>query len=152
MLMRLRGAVFVSLALAAVLTLASCAESSGTGEAIPIPRVVVNCTTPHCKTNATPYIFVIFTTSGCQRLDFGGTVSASTASVNCTGSSGCYWQVTSWANGATTIPSGTYSICARIDYDRSYPDAGTNDTIGVLDDVSIGSATLTQFITTYVDP
>lgn len=144
----LKRTIFVSLTLAA----ASCAESSGTGEAVPIPRVVVNCTTSHCRTNATPYIFVIFTTSGCQRLDFGGTISASTASVNCTGSSGCYWEVTSWANGATTIPSGTYSICARIDYDRSYPDAGTNDTIGVLDDVSIGRNTLTQFITTYVDP
>jgi hypothetical protein len=142
------------LSMAAVL--ASCGEPAATGVTVSIPPVYVNCTTAHCMTNATPnpIMTAVITTSGCTST-FGYSRASSTTSIACTATLGCYGQFTSWvdSNGATqtTIPSGSYSICVRIDYNRDYPASTTGDTTGVKDNVVIGTPTANQFITNWTD-
>jgi hypothetical protein len=51
----------------------------------------------------------------------------------------------SWVSGATnqsttTIPSGTYTVCAHINYDRTFPvGSGANDTVIEIQNVSFVS-------------
>lgn len=137
--------------------LSGCGEPAASGASVSIPSVYVNCTTAQCMTNASPnpIIIAIITTSGCTAPDFGYTRSASTTSISCSAALGCYGQVTGWvdanSNSTTTIPSGSYSICTRIDYNRDYPASTTGDSTGVKDNVSIGSTTASQFVTTWTD-
>jgi hypothetical protein len=140
--------------------LVACAESSSSEVEVRIPRVFINCTTPHCKTTPLPAFRVtaIFSTSGCQRYDFGATISGGsgeTAALSCNPTSGCYGEVTSWIDATgrpvTTMPSGTYSICARIDFNGDYPAGPAGDTLGSLDNVFVSDTTANQFLTTWTD-
>jgi hypothetical protein len=48
------------------------------------------------------------------------------------------------------MPSGTYSICGLVDYDRDYP-LQTGDTRGALDDVAVGDHTSDQTVISWTD-
>lgn len=148
-----RGVCFIlSILLLSSLFLVSCAETTGSGAPVSIPRVFIDCTTGACNSNTVPNprITVMFTTSGCDLPDFGSAIAGTSEAITCTATSGCYGEITSWVDSdgdvATTVPSGTYSLCARIDYNRDYPATTSGDTRGVLDNVSVGSVTSTQFI------
>lgn len=152
------GKLFSTLAAALIsIVAAGCAESTATGAPVDIPRIFVNCQTTKCRTNITPRIFVSITTSGCTSPDFGGTRSAVVDSILCTSSLGCYGEVlaSEWVdlNGlpTTKIPSGTYSICGRVDFNRDFPPEGPDDSTGALDNVSIGAPTAAQFINSWSD-
>jgi hypothetical protein len=140
-----------------VLSLSGCAEPAGSGEPVSIPKLFINCTTSQCRTNAAPNprITAIYTTSGCDAPDFGSIISASTEALSCNGTTGCYGELSGWidseGNPVTTIASGVYSICARIDYDRDYPASTTGDSRGILDDVSVVETTSNQFIENWTD-
>lgn len=157
--MKTAPAKLISVSVAALISIfaAGCSEGIATGAPVDIPRVFVNCQTTKCRTNITPRIFVSITTSGCTSPDFGGTRSAVIDNIKCTGSLGCYGEVLSseWIdlNGlpATKIPSGTYSICGRVDFNRDFPPEGVDDSTGVLDNVSIGSPTAAQFLNSWSD-
>lgn len=138
------------------LVLVGCSEASAPGTPVSMPLVFVNCTTAQCMTNTTtnPFITAIITTSGCVST-FGYARAATMTSISCSATIGCYGQITGWVdqNGvpASTIPSGSYSICVRIDYNRDYPASTTGDTNGVKDNVAIGTTTANQFVTTWTD-
>jgi hypothetical protein len=145
------------LSISFLMTSVGCSEPAASGASVSIPVVVVDCTTAQCRVNTTvnPIIIAIITTSGCSAPDFGFTRSASTSSLSCNGTTGCYGQMSGWVDSAgqttSSIPSGTYSICVRIDYDRDYPASTTGDSTGVKDNVAMGSTTANQFVTTWTD-
>ncbi|MES2963688.1 MAG: hypothetical protein V4760_07335 [Bdellovibrionota bacterium] len=145
--------LFTFIALASI----GCSEAASSGASVSLPYVYVNCTTSHCMTNTAlnPTIITFITTSGCVAPDLGFTRSASTNAISCSAATGCYGQITGWidANGNSTssIPSGTYSVCTRIDYNRDYPASTTGDSTGTKDNVAIGATTANQFVTTWTD-
>lgn len=151
--MRLRSSILIFF----VLSAAGCSEPAASGASVSLPVVVVDCTTAQCRVNTTtnPIIIAIITTSGCTAPDFGFTRSASTNAISCNTTFGCRGQVSGWvdSNGQSTssIPSGTYSICTRIDYNRDYPASTNGDSTGAKDNVAIGSTTANQFITSWTD-
>jgi hypothetical protein len=133
-------------------------EASSPGVPVPIPRVFINCTTGNCLQNTAlnPRVFVLFTTSGCSLApDYGATLSATLTNVSCLTSTGCYAEVTGWVDAkgvaSSTIPSGTYSICARIDYNRDYPATTSGDSYGALDNVAVAQSTANEFITSFAN-
>jgi hypothetical protein len=68
---------------------------------------------------------------------------------------GCYGELSQWisvqsATAITTIASGTYSLCGRIDYDRDYP-AATADSLGEISQVFVDVNSNIQFITLWQD-
>ena len=144
----------------ALLALASCSEPTA-GTNVGIPRVNVRCTTSQCKTNANPWIFVTITTSSCNLafIDQGAQASGTLDNVTCNTTSGCVGEVASWVGRTggsltTTIKSGSYSVCGRIDYNRGFPsDGGSNDTTATSDNVSIGANTASVTLDTqWQDP
>ena len=143
----------------AVSSFSGCGEAALNGSPVSIPRVIINCQSAQCRTNASPNPLISFmwTTSGCTAPRFGETVTASTVSMSCNGTTGCYGEVNaaSWINksGSTyTIPAGTYSICACIDYTRTgSPWQTTCNTLGQKDNVVISTSTGLQMITTWTD-
>lgn len=155
---KLAELLVVSLLMAVLLfATAGCTEKVASGQPVSIPPVTVNCQTAQCRTNVTgATIIVSYTTSGCGNFDFGATVSTSNLNLNCTSSGGCAQNVPAiWKNlsdnQVTQIPSGTYTICVRIDYDHSYPGSTTGDTTGELDNVSVMSSTSAQSVTGFTD-
>lgn len=139
--------------IAVAISLAGCAPADP-GTDVSIPSVALQCATSHCRTNvSSPYIYVVYTTSPCSDPLFGGSVSSSTRAISCNGSSGCNGTMSSWVNpvGSTSsIPSGTYNICACINY--SGPgDWSSCNTVGEIDDVSVSSSTGSQIITHWTD-
>ena len=98
-------------------------ESSGTGEPVDIPDVVIDCQNAKCIAENGSYDVVInITSSGCADDQIPlAPVVAGTASITCINGIGCSGTVTSWrdtnSNTTTTIPSSTYSICGWIDLD-----------------------------------
>lgn len=147
----------LALILALPTILMSCGEPAASGKSVSLPAVYVNCTTSQCRVNAVPnpFVRVIITTSGCTAPDFGSIRSASTYSISCTAASGCYGLISGWVDAAgssaSTIPSGTYSICGRIDYNRDYPASTNGDSVGTLDNVAIATTTANQFVTIWSD-
>lgn len=139
-----------------VLIFGGCAEVADTGALVPIPRVNMNCTTSRCRTNATaPKINVVITRSGCVAPFFDAVRSTSTQSYNCTSVIGCQGEFSGWidANGVATtkMPSGSYSICACIDYDNNSAPFVNCDSSGSKDNVFVSSVTGLQSITNWVD-
>lgn len=149
----MRRSVFVLF----LLFLGSCAEVAGTGESVAIPRVLFRCTdTAFCLRNVSnARAIVVFTTSGCSAPDFGQAISGSIEDLNCTVTDGCRGEVSSWINtslmSTSTMPSGVYSICGRIDYNGDYPVSTVGDSTGRLDDVSVGLSTANQYMTSWQD-
>ena len=45
---------------------AACGEKAGTGSAVSIPSVQVDCTSSLCRRNLNPTVIVVFTSSGCS--------------------------------------------------------------------------------------
>lgn len=117
--------------------LLACAESASSGTDAFIPDVVIDCQTAKCRTAANPTMIVLFSTSGCDEAyaGYGGAVSGSTRSIACDATVGCYGELTSWVkpNGndtpTTVMPSGTYSICGRIDFNHDYPHSQNDDAV-----------------------
>lgn len=148
--------VFFLFALA--LSVSSCGvEPVGTGELVSIPRVYIDCTTTRCKTPASPMVLVVFTTSGCDNIDYGSTISASTHAITCNGSTGCRGEISrsSWINNngvpVSSLPSGVYSVCGLVDYNRSYPPSANGDSVGFLDNVAVVEGMGPQIIVDWTD-
>ena len=139
------------------ISIAGCSQGSSGTASVTIPSVYVNCTTSHCKVNASPnpLIQVIFTTSGCTNPDFGSVASATTFQISCSSALGCYGQVTGWVNSSgatvTSLTSGYYSICARVDYNRDYPATTNGDSVGSITNVSVSNSAVNQYVTTWTD-
>jgi membrane protein len=150
------------LAALALMSLSSCGQqNSSSSVEVAIPRIVIDCTSARCKSNSTSQLVVtvVFTTSGCDRSDFGGLISGgagpgANASVTCNATSGCFGQINTWVNSngepVSVVPSGIYSLCSRIDYNGSYPIQDA-DTYGVLDNVQISSQGGTQYLRSWLD-
>ncbi len=108
-----------------VWALSACSETADTGVPTAIPAVRVQCTTPDCRTNASPTTALVFTTSGCTAPNFGATLRYVSTSQSCSSTSGCNYSASTsgWTdengNATATIPSGTYSLCGCLDLDRS---------------------------------
>ncbi len=133
-----------------------CSEAAGSGVNVAIPRVLINCTTANCMTNATaPRMNVIITSSGCTSPFFGAVVSTSTRAINCNGTLGCQGEFSGWVDKsgslASTLPAGTYSICGCIDYQASSTPFVKCDSSGSKDNVSISSGTGLQSISSWHD-
>jgi hypothetical protein len=147
--------------LIALFALQACSESgllpvtSGQGDTVAIPRVILNCQTAQCETNsASPRINVVITTSACSDARYGGVRSTSTRSISCTGTSGCYGELGGWvsSDGAiSTLPSGTYNVCACINYTASGIPWVTCNTLGEKNNVLFDGNTGLQFLTTWTD-
>ena len=146
-------ALVVSSALTGLL---SCAEKAGTGERVAIPRVYVDCRTGRCNATSTPrYVVVSLTTSGCELPQYGEEVATlMEMRFNCVAGAGCSGEATGWVDKAgsptATIPSGTYSICAYIDYDGSWPTLN-QESFSSKESISIGTTTSDQYLTTWRD-
>lgn len=146
----------------AVFALQACSEvglfptsgSDGSG-AITIPRVILNCQSAHCRTNASaPLINVVITTSSCADPLFGGTVSSSTRSISCNGTTGCYGDITGWVSSGgptTSIAAGTYNICACIDYTATGTPWVNCNTLGSMSNVTLSAGSGMKMMTTWVD-
>ena len=151
--------IFVVAALAA---LQACSGSgllpitSGQGDSVAIPRVILNCQSAQCRTNvASPMISVYITTSLCTDAGFGKFRAASTRSISCTGVSGCYGEVNGWVgvDGSTTstLPSGTFNVCACVNYTASGLPWDTCNTTGEKDNITIDANTGLQSVITWTD-
>lgn len=151
---QIMGLVTFLIVLLMAMTLVSCAESSGGGKSVSIPRVFVNCTTAQCRRNLNPRVIVIFTTSGCEQMDFGATITGTAEDINCIVGVGCYGEIKTWVNSSsltmTTIASGTYSLCGLIDYNRDYPNQ-VGDSRGMLENIPVGEGTAAQTISSWID-
>lgn len=106
------------------LVFAGCSQTEGTGASITIPSVQLSCNTSKCTSvMGTRLGVVILSLSGCD-VDTVESRLVATGSVNavCNGST-CDGVITSWqdANSVniTTIASGNYYICSRIDINNN---------------------------------
>jgi len=147
---------FLTLGAWALGGLLSCAESSSGGAPTTIPQIVVNCTTNACSANSSPNIHVLITAYDCSSSE-GVAVASSSMSVSCTASAGCFATTSSWVNSSgaiTTIPSGTYTICGRVDYNHNYASGViTDDTTSVKLNVTVSSSSTGPInLTSWVDP
>lgn len=135
---------------------AGCSQLAGSGQSVNIPSVSIECQSNECRTNSNrnPRISVEYTTSGCDNPEFGSTVSSSTYDITCT-AQGCFGELDTWVNnsGSTqTLPSDSYSICARIDFGTiSYPLPTTGYTKGTLTEVFITDQSTQKRITDWED-
>ncbi len=129
--------------------------TTGQGDALAIPRVILNCQSSQCRTNSTsPRINVVFTTSPCASALLGELRSTSTTSISCTGASGCYGEVNGWVSpsgGSSTMPAGMYNVCACINYTSSGTPWATCNTLGEKNNISIDANTGLQSLTTWTD-
>ena len=130
--------------------------TSGQGDSVNIPRVILNCQSSQCRTNSSsPRINVVITTSSCSDPLFGAVRSTSTRSISCTGTSGCYGEVNGWitADGTTTTtaPSGTFNVCACINYTASGTPWATCNSLGEKNNITIDANTGLQSLTTWTD-
>lgn len=140
-----RASVFGLLALGFV---TGCAEAVGTGLPVKIPTVVVDCTTNQCKSSSSPYVFVWITKTTCnwQLIDNAVAVVSTTAACNPT--SGCRvtmpsnWVLGSNHQSSTTVPSDSYTVCGRINNNRTLPHSvSTNDVTAEIGSLSIVEST-----------
>jgi predicted small secreted protein len=115
------------LVLAASFVVSACGEVVGTGEQVPIPDVRIDCRSNRCLNNESPAIFVYVTASSCNPVFLNGSeISTSTLQITCSPGSGCFGTMPStWIGrdhtSTQTVPSGTYTVCAYITYDRLDP-------------------------------
>jgi hypothetical protein len=142
------------LTITSLFMVASCAEPANSGAPVAIPTVVVNCTSVDCRRNLPVKVYVYFTASSCDPAFIDWATVSSSFALNCSGSTGCYGSPSSWvdARGAvTTIPSGTYTLCGRVDYDNDYPTVTNNDSTANQDSVAVGVSTPPTNLTTWTD-
>lgn len=120
-----RSSLKLAVVLMSVWVLSACSETADTGIPVAIPAIRVQCTTNQCLGNANPRTAMVFTTSGCVAPDFGEVLRYVSESHTCN-SGGCNFSTSSsgWVDqsgsSVATIPSGTYSVCACLDLDKSH--------------------------------
>jgi hypothetical protein len=153
---RFRTIGFLTLGSLALGGLSSCAEPSSGGAPTTIPQIVVNCTSSACSTSSNPNIHILITAYDCSSSE-GVAVASSSMSISCTASAGCYGTTSSWVNSSgaiTTIPSGTYTVCGRVDYNHNFASGvTTDDTTSVKLNVTISAASSGPInLTTWNDP
>ncbi len=153
---RLRQIGYLALGALALSQLSSCAEPSSGGTPTTIPQIVVSCTTSACSANSSPNVHVLITPYDCSSSE-GVAVASTSMTVSCTVSAGCYATTSSWVNSSgtiTTIPSGTYTVCGRIDYNHNYASGViTDDTTSVKLNVNVSSASTGPInLTSWLDP
>lgn len=143
----LNWVLLASLAAAVLTFLNGCSETASSGSGpVSIPQVVINCTTPRCRSNVSPVVHVFITQYDCNsdRADLRALVATSMI-VNCTVNTGCYATSTSWVNDkneiTSSIASGTYTVCGFIDYNGNFSSGvKTDDTMSIQDSVNISWA------------
>ncbi len=135
-----------------------CSEAANSGATISIPHVTINCQTANCRTNSSPVIAISITSGPCTAgRAFGEVVAKTTRSINCNGTSGCFgeppdaWYSRATSAPTTTMPSGTYTVCACINYNSSAIPWASCDTTGEKDNVYIDSTTGPVIITGWVN-
>ena len=136
-----------------------CSETANTGETVDIPAINMSCTSADCQAyvGANPRMLAYITSSGCVSPAVGTVRSSSTTTISCTFGVGCSGFFSTWidtgASTTTTMPSGTYSICVIVDYDRGNVTgaAESGDSSGELNSAAIGSGSGTQFVTSFTD-
>ncbi len=131
-----------------VFALISCGETAGTGKAVSLPTVALNCTASNCLTGGSATAYLTLTTSGCTNPNFGATATSS-GTVSCNASAGCIGTAGSWIDSQgqhlTTVQSGNYSICGTINFNGTYAGvAQRGDASGALDAVKVDTGTPTQ--------
>ena len=128
--------------------------TNGNGS-VTIPRVILNCQTSQCRTNVqSPLINVIITRSSCTDPLFGGVVSASTRSISCNGTIGCYGEIYNWVTptgSSTAIPPGTYNVCACIDYTATGTPWVNCNSLGSMNNVTFSSDSGLKTISSWID-
>lgn len=141
--------------LSAALALSACDSATGSGEAVDIPTVRIDCTSSKCTgiTGARDAT-VILSLSGCKasqityELVATGPVSAICTPTGCTGT------VNSWTNvnneAIASIESRSYYVCGWIDIDNNANPESPDDAFSEeLRTVTGSTMTLTDWSVTY---
>lgn len=125
---RLGSLILVSLScLYAIGLVSGCAEAVGTGAPVAIPTVLVECTTPQCKASTNPLVFVWITTATCNWNLIDNATVVNSTTTTCDPTSGCRvvlpadWILGSNNQATSTLPSGYYTVCGRINNMRTLP-------------------------------
>jgi hypothetical protein len=124
----------------------SCAEQVGSGEAVSIPSITVDCGNSRCNQNQNVRLIVRITPFDCSATSLNFAVATGgVENLTCNATSGCFANVSNFVDGqgvpVTKIASGTYTVCGIVDINRDYPNNENQDSTAVETSVSVNANT-----------